>query len=174
MDQWLDVEKTTTNCPLNRRVSSPGNCVNAGTESVIGHYGQITSTLRRASAVKKRPSSAQMAALSVAMFRVRLDKLYNCCVIILFIATVSLSEYDVNKNVITEHKCMQCVFTYVTRHQLAVLTAACVCLWCPTTTGPSLQHEKYDSFTGRVPVLRQIHGCVFSKCRCNKIQRAQL
>jgi len=128
MDQWLDVEITTTNCPLNRRVSSAGNCVNARTEPVIGHYGQTMSTLRRASAVKTRPSSAEMAALSVTVFRVRLDKLHNCCVIIILIATASLSEYDANKNVITENKCVQCVFTYVTRHQLAVPTAVCVCL----------------------------------------------
>jgi hypothetical protein len=114
-----------TYCPR-IEVSSAGNCVNAKTESVIGHYGEImSSALRHALAVKTRLSSAEMMALSVAMFGVQLDTtlLLRCHPI----ATATLSGY-VKKNIIIQHTCKQCVLTYVTRHQLAVPCAVCVCL----------------------------------------------
>jgi hypothetical protein len=156
------------NCPANRRASSAGNCVNARTEPVIGHYGEMMSALRRASAVNMRPSSAEMTALSVAMFRVQLDTLFYCCVIILFIATASLSEYDVNKNVIIEHMRAVCFDVRDTSTAGSPLCRSCVCDVLPQLV------LHYKSFTSRVPVLRQIHGCVFCKCPGHKIQRAQL
>lgn len=148
MVQWLDVKKTKTNCPSNRRAISAGNCVNARTESVIGHYGQMmSSALRRASAVNTRPSSAEMTALSVATFHFQLYKQYYCCVIILFIATASLSEYDVNKNVIIGHKCVQCVLTYVNVISWqSPLPFACVCDVLPQLV-LHYKTKSNDSFT---------------------------
>lgn len=129
----------------------------------------MSSALRHASAVKTRPSSVEMTALSVTIFGIQLDTtlLLRCHPI----AKATLSGY-VNKNEIILHTCVQCVLTYVTRHQLAVPCAICVCDYLPQLV--LHYNTSNDSFTSRVPVRRQTNGCVFYKCRCRKIQSAQL